>query len=353
MDNRLCQALQLSFPLIQAPMAGVSTPELAAAVSNSGALGSVSVGASDPSRARLMLTQLRALTRAPFNVNLFCHTPPLRDAARENAWIARFKPLFARFGATPPASLEEIYPCFHAGSPMAEVILHAAPAAVSFHFGLPEQAFIDQLKQNGIVTLASATSVDEARQIAAAGIDFIVAQGIEAGGHRGLFDLEKADAQMSTLTLVQAIKRHSHRAVIAAGGIMDGQGIAAMMRLGVAGVQMGTAFILCPESAASEAWRSALKSDAAAFTELTAAISGRPARCISNAFCQFTRDVSPDAIPAYPLAYSLGKALADAAAAQNAHGFGAQWAGQGAMLAREMSAHQLVNTLKAEYHAAQ
>jgi len=353
MDNRLCRALQLNFPLIQAPMAGVSTPELAAAVSNAGALGSVSVGASDPAQASAMLARLRELTTAPFNVNLFCHAPPQRDAGRENAWIERFKPLFARYGATPPSSLEEIYPCFHAGSPILAVILKAAPAAVSFHFGLPEQAVIDQLKKRGIVTLASATSVDEACQVADAGIDFVVAQGIEAGGHRGIFDLEKADAQMSTLTLVQAIRHHGEIPVIAAGGIMDGKGIAAMMRLGVAGVQMGTAFILCPESAANGAWRAALKSDAAASTELTAAISGRPARCISNAFCRFTRDVSQSAIPAYPLAYSLGKALAAAAAAQDEHGFGAQWAGQGAMLAREMPAEQLVNTLQAEYHAAQ
>lgn len=353
MDNRLCRALQLNFPLIQAPMAGVSTPELAAAVSNTGALGSVSVGASDPAQASAMLARLRELTTAPVNVNLFCHSPPLRDAERENAWIERFKPLFARYGATPPSSLEEIYPSFHAGSPMLEVILKAAPAAVSFHFGLPEQTVIDQLKKSGIVTLACATSVDEAHQIADAGVDFVVAQGIEAGGHRGIFDPEKADAQMNTLTLVKAIKRHSDIPIIAAGGIMDGHGIAAMMRLGVAGVQMGTAFILCPESAANAAWRAALKSDAAAATELTTAISGRPARCISNAFCRFTRDVSQQVIPAYPLTYSLGKALAAAAAAQGEHGFGAQWAGQAARLAREMPAEQLVNTLKAEYDAAQ
>jgi len=352
MDNPLCRALSVAFPLIQAPMAGVSTPELAAAVSNAGALGSISLGASDPTQARALLSRLRELTAAPVNINLFCHAPPSRDAERERAWLARFAPLFRRYGAAPPLSLTEIYPTFDGDSPLLPLILDAAPAAVSFHFGLPDKAVIDRLKGQGIVTLASATSVDEARQVAAAGIDFVVAQGIEAGGHRGMFDPEQPDAQMSTLTLVQAIIRQCDCPVIAAGGMMDGSGIAAMMTLGAAGVQLGTAFLLCPESAANSAYRAALKSDAAAYTELTAAISGRPARALSNAFCHFARTIPQEAIPAYPLAYSLGKALAAAAAAQGEAGFGAQWAGQGAMLAREMPAAQLVRTLIREYHDA-
>lgn len=353
MDNPLCRALQIAFPLIQAPMAGVSTPELAAAVSNAGALGSISVGASTPVQASAMLSRLRQLTAAPVNVNLFCHAPPQRDAERERAWLARFAPLFAQYGAPPPATLTEIYPTFNADSPLLELLIDAAPAAVSFHFGLPEKAVIERLKKQGIVTLASATSVDEARQVADAGIDFVVAQGFEAGGHRGIFDPEQADAQMSTRTLLQAILKACDLPVIAAGGIMDGSDIAAMMRLGAAGVQLGTAFVLCPESAANAAWRAALKNDAAAGTEMTAAISGRPARCLSNAFCRATRDLPPAAIPAYPLTYSLGKALAAAATSQGEHGFDAQWAGQGVMRAREMAAAELVNTLIAEYRAAQ
>lgn len=353
MDNPLCRALQIAFPLIQAPMAGVSTPELAAAVSNAGALGSISLGASTPAQASAMLSRLQQLTAAPVNVNLFCHAPPQRDAERDRAWLERFAPLFAQYGAPPPPVLTEIYPTFDAASPLLEPILEAAPAAVSFHFGLPGQAVIDQLKKQDILTLASATSVEEARQVAAAGIDFVVAQGFEAGGHRGLFDPEQADAQMSARTLVQAILSECDLPVIAAGGIMDGSEIAAMMKLGAAGVQLGTAFILCPESAANAAWRTALKSDAAGETEMTAALSGRPARCLSNAFCHATHGVSREAIPDYPLAYTLGKALAAAAAAQGEHGFGAQWAGQGAKRAREMAAAELVNTLIAEYRAAQ
>lgn len=352
MDNPLCRALPLAFPLIQAPMAGVSTPALAAAVSNAGALGSISLGASDAAQAREMLRQLRALTAAPVNINLFCHQPPRRDAAREAAWIDRFRPLFAQYGASPPAGLTEIYSTFDADSPLLAAVLEATPAAVSFHFGLPDRRVIHQLKARGIVTLASATSVEEAQRVEAAEVDFIVAQGIEAGGHRGIFDPDQADAQLSTLTLVQAILARCRRPVIAAGGIMDGKGIAAMLTLGAAGVQMGTAFILCPESAAGAAYRAALKSDAAAQTEITAAISGRPARSLSNAFCRLTRDVERQAIPAYPLTYALGKALAAAAAAHGEAGFGAQWAGQGAPLAREMPAAQLVHTLIAEARAA-
>ncbi|MDU6433622.1 MAG: nitronate monooxygenase [Pantoea sp.] len=353
MENPLCRALQIAFPLIQAPMAGVSTPELAAAVSNAGALGSISLGASNLAQASAMLNHLRQLTAGPVNINLFCHAPPQRDAERESAWLARFTPLFEQYGASPPLSLTEIYPTFNTDSPLLEPILNAAPAAVSFHFGLPEQDVIDQLKRQGIVTLASATSVDEARQAAAAGIDFVVAQGIEAGGHRGIFDPQKTDTQMSTMTLVQAIVRQCDLPVIAAGGIMDGNAIAAMMKLGATGVQLGTAFVLCPESAANAAYRAALKSATATGTEMTAAISGRPARALSNAFCHYTRGIAHEAIPDYPLAYSLGKALAAAAAAQGEHGFGAQWAGQGAMLAREMPAAALIKALITEYHAAQ
>lgn len=350
MNNLLCETLNLTYPIIQAPMAGVSTPELAAAVSNSGALGSISVGASTPEQAEAMIRKTHALTAAPFNVNVFCHAPVQRNPAVEQAWIARFQPQFDHYEATALAELAEIYQTFHENTAMLEVLLETAPAAVSFHFGLPSAAFVQRLKQRGIVTLASATSVMEAQAIEAAGIDFIVAQGIEAGGHRGIFDPLAADEQHSTFTLVQALRSTSRLPVIAAGGIMNGAGIAAMLKLGAVGVQMGTAFVLCPESAANPAYRQALKS--AQGTEMTAAISGRPARCIINDFCHLTRDVAREAIPAYPLTYALGKALAAAAAAKGAHGFGAQWAGQGAALAREMPAAELIQTLVAEWQAA-
>lgn len=352
MNYPLCQKLNLTYPIIQAPMAGVSTPELAAAVSNSGALGSISVGASTPQQAEMMIRKTLSLTAAPINVNVFCHAPVQRNSQLEQAWIARFQPVFDRYEATPPDALSEIYQTFVDNDAMLEVLLASAPAAVSFHFGLPSAAFVQRLKGRGIITLASATSIREAQAIEAADIDFIVAQGIEAGGHRGIFQPQGDDQQLSTFTLLQAIRQVSRLPVIAAGGVMDGAGIAAMLKLGAAGVQLGTAFILCPESAANAAYRQALKSEQANSTEMIAAISGRSARCLTNDFCHLAREFAQESIPAYPLTYALGKALAAAAAAKGVHGFGAQWAGQGATLAREMPAAELVKTLVKEWQAA-
>lgn len=353
MDNELCKTLNLRYPLIQAPMAGVSTPELAAAVSNAGALGSIGIGASTPEQADRTIRQSISLTSGPLNVNVFCHAPARRYPDVERAWIARFDERFRRFDAAPPAELSEIYQTFCGNDAMLEVLLATRPAAVSFHFGLPSEPFIQRLKSSGIVTLATATSPEEAQVIEAAGIDFIVAQGIEAGGHRGIFNPQAEDRALSTFTLVQAIRQVSRLPVIAAGGVMDGAGIAAMMKLGVAGVQLGTAFVLCPESAANAAYRQLMKSAQSASTVMTAAISGRPARCITNDFCRMMQDVPVQAIPDYPLTYALGKALAGAASAKGDHGYGAQWAGQGAPLARELPAAELVNALVAEWQAAE
>lgn len=349
MNNILCQTLNLRFPVIQAPMAGVSTPELAAAVSNAGALGSVSVGASTPDQAEAMIKRTLSLTDGPLNVNVFCHAPVVRNPELERAWISRFREVFDRYEAEMPAELSEIYQSFHNNEKMMDVLIAMSPAVVSFHFGLPSGDFLQRLKARGIVTLASATCVREALAIEAAVIDFIVAQGIEAGGHRGIFSTEDEDHQLSTFTLVQAIRKVTRMPVISAGGVMDGAGIGAMLRLGATGVQMGTAFILCPESAANTAYRDALKSEKAASTVITSAISGRPARCITNDFCHLARQFTQDCIPPYPLTYALGKALAAAASAKGAHGFGAQWAGQGASLARELPAGELVRTLVAEW----
>jgi len=351
MTTALCQALKLRYPIIQAPMAGVSTPELAAAVTEAGALGSISVGASTPEQAEKMILATQALTGGTINVNLFCHASPLRDPVLEQQWIAKFHSLFRHYDAPVPSQLSEVYSTFHYNQPMLDVLLKTRPAAVSFHFGLPEKPVIEQLKALGIVTLASATNLNEVAEIEASSLDFIIAQGQEAGGHRGMFYPDREDSMMSTFTLVQAIKQVSQLPVIAAGGIMDGAGIAAMQRIGAAGAQLGTAFILCPESAASPAYRAALKSDQARHTVFTSAISGRPARSLNNAFCKVTQDIPPESIPDYPLTYALGKALASAAAAKGESGFAAQWAGQGASLARELPAGQLVALLAAELTA--
>ena len=343
--------LGLQHPIIQAPMAGTSTPQLAAAVSNAGALGSVGIGAYGVDQARQHIAQTQALTARPFNVNLFCHQTATPDAEREAQWLRYLAPEFARYGAQASSGLRCIYESAVGNAQLQAMVLQQKPAVVSFHFGLPEQSFIDALRAAGITTLACATNLDEARQIEQAGVDVIVAQGMEAGGHRGAFVPEQ-DRLMGMLALVQLLARECRLPVVAAGGIMDGAGIAAALQLGASAVQMGTAFILCPESAASPAYRAELQSDQAQHTAITAAISGRPARGMFNRLHQLGRDYAGP-LPAYPMVYDAGKALHQAASTQGSSDYAAHWAGQGAPLARAMPAQQLVQTLIQELHQHQ
>lgn len=344
----LLHRLGMAIPLIQAPMAGTSTPELAAAVASAGGLGSIALGAVDAEAGRKMIAATRALTDRPFNVNLFCHAPAVRDAAREAAWLKALAPAFARFGAAPPAAIGEIYRSFAADPAMAEMLEAERPAAVSFHFGLPSAEVVGRLKAAGTVLLATATSLAEGRRVAQVGFDAVVAQGYEAGGHRGQFDPAEPDDRLSTLALVQVLARELSIPVIAAGGIMTGGGIAAVLASGAVAVQLGTAFVGCPESAADAGYRAALFSDAAHHTVMTDAISGRPARCLANGFTALAATL--DAPPAaYPVAYDAGKALNAAAKAAGDTTFGAQWAGQGAPLARALPAAELCDLLMREY----
>jgi nitronate monooxygenase len=346
--HAIIDALGLAVPLVQAPMAGTSTPGMASAVSNAGALGSISVGAMTPALAREAIRQVRAGTRRPFNVNVFCHRPARRDARVESAWLRSLSPAFASFGAAAPPGLTEIYDTFARDDGMLAVLLEERPAVVSFHFGLPPADRVEALRAAGVTLLATATSLAEARAAAAAGVDAIVAQGYEAGGHRGMFDPDAWDDRLGTLALVRLLAASVDRPVIAAGGIMDGAGIAAAMRLGAVGAQLGTAFVACPESAADAGFRAALFGDAAHHTTVTRVISGRPARCLRNRFTELGRSVPPDAVPPYPVAYDAGKALNAAAKARGEFGYGAHWAGQGAPLARALPAAELVATLDAE-----
>jgi nitronate monooxygenase len=343
----LLDRLGIALPILQAPMAGVSTPAMAAAVSGAGGLGSIAVGAVDAGAARTMIEAVRAATSAPFNVNLFCHRPATANAAVEAAWIARLEPEFVALGATPPRALAEIYRSFVVDEAMLGMLVDARPPVVSFHFGLPPAAAIARLRRAGAVLLASATSLDEARQIEDAGLDAIVAQGWEAGGHRGVFDPDRPDGALGTIALTRLLVRTSRLPIIAAGGIMDGAGIAAALDLGAAAAQLGTAFVACDESSADAGHRAAL-TGGARHTVMTRAISGRPARCLANRFTRIGLQSRDVAVPDYPIAYDLGKALHAAAKARGEYGFGAQWAGQGAPLARPMPAAELVATLAGE-----
>jgi len=339
-------------PIIQAPMAGVSTPALAAAVSNAGGLGSLGIGASSTAQARDMIRATRVLTSRPFNVNVFCHAPAQRDAAREAAWLRHLAPLFAQCGGEPPAPLNEIYASFLANDQTCAMLLHERPAVVSFHFGLPDIERIRALQAAGIITFATATNLSEAKQIEAAGVDAIVAQGIEAGGHRGVFDPGAVDQALPTHVLVRQLVQATTLPVIAAGGIMDGQGVKAVLDLGACAAQLGTAFILCPESAADASYRANLQSARAASTKLTTVLSGRPARGMVNQLITHGEARGAPVPADYPVTYDATKHLHALASQQGKHEFAAnvaaQWAGQGAPLARALAARELFAQLLRE-----
>ena len=346
--QRLLELLDIERPIIQAPMAGVSTPAMAAAVSEAGGLGSIGVGAGSAATAGEMIAAVRARSNRALNVNLFCHRPAKADAVREAAWLERLRPEFDRVGAEPPATIREIYKSFLEDDDMLATLLAARPKVVSFHFGVPPPDRVRAMREAGIVLLGSATSLPEARLAASAGLHAVVAQGYEAGGHRGVFDPDGEDGQLGTVALTRLLVRELDIPVIAAGGIMDGAGIAAVLRLGASAAQLGTAFVATDESAADASYRAALFSEAADRTVMTRAISGRPARCLANRFTAFGTGVTPDSVPSYPIAYDAGKSLHGAAKATGDFGYGAHWAGQGAPLARSLSAGRLMAELIAE-----
>jgi nitronate monooxygenase len=351
-STKLLDLLEIDGPIIQAPMAGVSTPEMAAAVSNAGGLGSIGVGATNAAGAQQMITAFRQRSPRSLNVNVFCHAPARADPARESRWLELLRPEFVRLGAAPPTALKEIYRSFVEDDDMLAMLLAERPKVVSFHFGIPSRERITALHDAGIVLLGSATSVAEARALVAAEVDAVVAQGYEAGGHRGMFDPSADDDRLGTFALTRVLARETDRPVIAAGGIMDGAGIAAALRLGASAAQLGTAFVACDESQADAGYRAALKSDAAHHTVMTRAISGRPARSLANRFTVLGLNIAPRDVPDYPIAYDAGKALHAAGRAKGEFGFGAQWAGQGAPLSRTMPAGELVALLQDEIRGA-
>ncbi|WP_321782575.1 nitronate monooxygenase [Paraburkholderia sp. J94] len=352
-SGTLLEILGIEKPIVQAPMAGVATPALAAAVSNAGGLGSLGLGAMNAADARKAIDATRALTTRPFNVNLFCHAPAVANREVEQTWLNWLQRHFAQYGAEPPALLREIYTSFLADEAMQTMLLDARPAVVSFHFGLPDAKLIAAYQQAGIRLLASATNLAEARQVEAAGVDAIVVQGIEAGGHRGLFDASTEDDYLGTFALTRLVARQCSLPVIASGGIMDGAGIVAALALGASAAQLGTAFVSCPETSIDDGYRQALLGAAAEHTTFTRAISGRAARSIVNKFTQLEHEEgSPKTVPAYPITYDAGKALNAAAKAKGEFGYGAQWAGQAAALSRAMPAAELMRTLEAEMRAS-
>ena len=351
-SSSLLGAVGITVPIIQSPMAGISTPAMAAAVSNTGGLGSLGVGAMNADKAREAMHAFRQQSNGPLNINVFVHQPAHADEAKQAAWLARLAPEFRRFGATAPSSLREIYTSFLADDDMLAMLVAERPRVVSFHFGLPHADQVKALHDAGIYLMASATNVREAKAIEAAGIDAIVAQGYEAGGHRGMFDPDAEDSALGTFALTRLLVESVRVPVIAAGGIMDGAGIAAALKLGAAAAQLGTAFVVSDESSADAGYRKAMASDAANATVMTSAVSGRPARSLASLFTRLGASVAASEIPDYPIAYDAGKALNAAGRAMGEAGYGAHWAGQGAPLARPMPAQELMRTLVNEWRLA-
>lgn len=346
--SKLLDLLGIRLPLIQAPMAGVASPAMAAAVTAGGGLGSLGIGAMTANQARTAIHQFRDLSQGPLNVNVFVHQPARRNPRKEAAWLHRLSPEFVKVGAHVPTTLKDPYRSFLTDTDMLTMLLEEHPQVVSFHFGLPQPQQIKALHDAGVALLATATNPLEASFIEAAGIDAIIAQGYEAGGHRGVFDPNREDSCLGTVALTRVLLRTIGIPVIAAGGIMDGAGIAAMLALGADAAQLGTAFIATDESLADVSYRESLCSSAAQHTVMTRVISGRPARSLSSSFTRWGQGITRDNIPDYPIAYDAGKALNKAGKAVGQYGYGAHWAGQGAPLARAMSTSALMQVLQIE-----
>ena len=338
----ILQQLGIKHPILLAPMAGVSTPELAAEVSNSGGLGSLGLGANNVSSAREQIIKTQALTDAPFQVNFFCHQPQILNEQEAQHWIEYLTPEFQRFHAQPPQTLQCIYPSFLDHDDFLNLVLETQPKAVSFHFGIPHPHQIQALKQAGIITLVSATNLAEAKAIEAAGIDIIIAQGIEAGGHRGIFNAD-LDGAVKTADLVQLMTQHCDTPVIAAGVIMNGRQAKKIISLGAQAVQLGTAFVQCKTSNANAAYRQALLNQP--LTQITSSISGRPARGIINHWHTQVDHPQRPTVAAYPYAYDLAKQLHAIATQAGDSGYGAFWAGSNVAQIREMEARDLINQL--------
>jgi len=339
----LQQLFGIELPIIQAPMAGVQGSALAVAVSNAGGMGSLPCATLSIDAMRNEMTEISAHTSNPFNVNFFCHTPAKPDADREAEWRALLAPYYKEYGidmdkitvgpGRAPFSSE-----------VADLLCDFRPAVVSFHFGLPSADLLARVRALGSKIISSATTVDEARWLAAQGVDVIIAQGIEAGGHRGMFLSEDLNSQVGTFALVPQIVREVRVPVIAAGGIADAKGVAAAMALGAAGVQIGTTYLLCPEATTSAIHRAALTSDAARHTALTNLFTGRPARGIVNRIMKELGPIST-AAPAFPLAAAAIAPLRAKAESRGSGDFSPLWCGQNVNGCRNVPAGELTREL--------
>ncbi len=344
-ENRLTERLNLSYPIIQAPMAGASTPAMAAAVSRGGGLGSLGVALQSPDKTREDCRTIHEATNGAYNINFFVHKEPELDPERGEAMRAQLAPYYEELG------LGEVPAAEVSSEPFNEdhlaAVLENLPPVVSFHFGMPREDLFRAVKEAGIFTISSATNVREAETLEAGGIDAIVAQGFEAGGHRGTFEEPYEDGWVGTMALVPQIVDAVTVPVIAAGGIMDGRGIAAALALGAEAAQLGTAFLGSPESGIPDVHRQVLASARDDETRLTHAFSGRPARGIENRYMKDTTGSEAD-FPDFPILNTLTGPMRKASAQADSPDFVSLWAGQGVRMSRAMPAAELLDKLAAE-----
>ena len=345
-DRRILDLFSIELPIVQAPMAGATSLDMVVAVSEAGGLGSLGCAMLNAEQLRSELGIIRQRTARPINVNFFCHTPPQPDAGRQAAWHKRLEPYYAELGLdvskVPEGALRKPF-----DESLCEVVEEFKPPVVSFHFGLPEPPLMERVRQTGAKIICSATSVAEARELEAAGCDAIIAQGYEAGGHRGMFLSDEVASQPGTMALVPQVVDAVRVPVIAAGGIADGRGIVAAMALGAAAVQIGTAYLFCPESKVTALHRAALARARDDQTVLTNVFTGRPARGIVNRLIREVGPMSAEA-PQFPLAANAAAPMRAAGEEGGSTDWSPLWSGQAAALGREVGAGELTVQLAAD-----
>jgi nitronate monooxygenase len=346
-NRRLIELLKTEHPIVLSPMSRIGSVELAASVCAAGGLGALGCALLSPDMAASEVARLRKLTDRPFNLNFFCHQPTTPDAGKESAWLDRMLAYYQEYGiafdaATPRMAVEPF------DEAMCCLVEDVRPAVVSFHMGLPAAGFVKRFKAAGCLLMSSATTIEEAIWLEVHGADIIIAQGMEAGGHRATFltaDVNKAiDGQLGTFALVPQIVDRVRVPVIAAGGIADGRGIAAAFALGAAGVQMGTAYLSCSETTISPLYRDALRKAKSGETRLTNVFTGRPARALKNRLVSEIGPIS-DLAPAFPDAAYASMQLAAEAQRLGSADFSPFWAGQASPLGRELPAEVFTRTL--------
>jgi len=345
-NRRLLDLLGIEHPIIQAPMAGYVGSEMAVAVLAAGGLGSLPCGLLTPKQVREEVAKIRAQTKKPLNLNFFCHRPK-PDEAAQSAWSKRLAPYYVELGLNPDAPIATPPLRRPFDAEMCDAVVELKPEIVSFLFGLPEAPLVKKVKAAGCFIVVTATTVAEGRWLEEHGADAVIAQGVEAGGHRGMFLNNDVSSQVGTFALVPQMVDAVKIPVIAAGGIGDGRGVAVALTLGASAVQMGTAYLFCPESRVSALHRAALKAAHDDSTALTNVFTGRPARAIIT---RLVREQGPlaDSVPSYPLAANSVQPLRAAAESRGSVDFTYLPMGQAAPLGRELAASELTRRLATE-----